>query len=204
MPAYADAGWIWNGPEDETPAAVIAFDDSDDEFLLATLRPDGTGTEIGLFPLGSGDERLSPLSITGQWKQVDASLSSIGTIPSRQITLAAPWFAEETFAEIVETAGFAPSQANVAAVGRQFGVMSLIKSSEFINSQDPRNVDRFRNTHKYDGVSSASSFCQAVFDDLAGLYPGTLPYIQDLPVRFRAILLEDIDPAAGFWSELEQ
>lgn len=204
MPAYADAGWIWNGPEDETPTAVISFDDRDDKFLLATFRPESAGTEIGLFPLGSGDERLSPLSITGQWKQVDSSLSSIGTIPSRSITLAPPSFSDETFAEIVKTAGFAPLQANVAAVGRQFGVMSLIKAYEFINFEDPRGAGRFRDTHQYDGWSSASSFCQSVVDDLAGLDPGFLPYMQDFPMRFRAILLEDIDPTVGFWSELEQ
>lgn len=202
LPPFDYPGWSWIGPEIECPKIVICFDDSRDKFLLATFRHLDQGTEIGLFPLGSGDERLSSLPITGHWKQVDPSLSSVGTVPEGMITLRPPTFPESMFPEILETAGFPPSAENIAVIGEQFGLMSLIKACQFLASEDPRAEASFRESHRYAG-QPYSTYCESIFADLARGHPGMLPYIQGFPTRFRALIL-DITPPEGFWSKVRR
>lgn len=204
MPPYVFPGWWWNGSQEQFPNTVIFFEDSNNDFLLVAFWPDRNGTECGLFPLGSGDERLSAMPIIGHWKQRDASLTSIGVVPGGQITLAPPHVPDQFFDEILRTAGFPSTPGNIEKIRTKIGDMFLLKAHQFISSDDPGSADRFVQSHRYAGNSSRE-FCQSMLDDLAALYPNLLPYIQDLPMRCRAIVLEAVDyPSGSMWEEYER
>ncbi len=204
MPPYVFPGWQWNGSQEQSPNTVISFEDSNNDFLLAAFWPDSNGTECGLFPLGSGDERLSALPIIGHWKQRDSSLTSIGVVPRGQITLAPPRVPDQFFDEILRTAGFPSTPRNIEKIRTKIGEMFILKAQQFIASDDPGSADRFVQSHKYAGNPSRE-FCQSVLDDLAAWNPNLLPYMQDLPMRCRAIVLEAVDyPSGSMWEEYER
>jgi hypothetical protein len=202
---YVVPGWQWNGSQqqEQPPETIITFGDADKEPLFAAFWPDRGGTECGLFPLGSGDERLSSLPIIGHWKQRDPSLTSIGVVPRGLITLAPPRVPSQFVEEMLKTAGFPSTPRNIEAIGTMVGRMFLAKANQFIASQDPRSTDHFVQSHIYTG-DSVEKYCQRVLDDLATWNPGLLPYIQDTPMRVRAISLEAGNVPGTMWSALER
>lgn len=202
---YVVPGWRWNGSQqqEKPPETIITFGGADGEPLFSAFWPDRSGTEFGLFPLGSGDERLSSLPIIGHWKQRDASLTSIGIVPGGLITLAPPYVPDHFVEELLKTAGFPFTPYNVEAIGTMVGRMFLAKAHQFIASQDPRSADRFIQSHAYTG-GPLREFYQRVLDDLAAWNPDILPYIQDTPMRVRAISLEAGDAPGTIWSTLER
>jgi hypothetical protein len=202
LSSYFYPGWSWNSP-DEAPSTVVCFDDTNDDFMLATLWPAGDGTEFGLFPLGSGDGRLETMPIIGHWKTRDASLSSIGTIPGGKITLQAPRLADDYIDGIVTAAGYPATPSNIHAVGSKTSELFFIKALQFISSNDRRAADHFAASHRYDG-GLPGPFCQSLLDDLVVWNPGVLPYIQALPMRMRALLLENVDTKGELWRDLDR
>lgn len=200
---YVFPGWRWNGSREQSPETVISFEDSNNDFLLAAFWPDHSGTECGLFPLGSGDERLSSLPIIGHWKQRDPSLTSIGVFPRGLITLAPPRIPDQFVEEILKTAGFPSTPYNVEAIGTMAGRMFLARAHQLIASHDPRSADRFIQSHVFTG-GPLREFGQRVLDDLVAWDPDVLPYIQDLPMRVRAISLEAANVPGTIWSGLKR
>jgi hypothetical protein len=74
----------------------------------------------------------------------------------------------------------------------------LVKAYQFINSQNPRYAQAFVDEHR--GMPDL----QRILDDLGGWNPGVLPYIQDLPLRLRGLMLEpELKKSSPFWQELE-
>jgi hypothetical protein len=53
----------------------LCREDGRGEFLLIAMWEREGGTEIGMFPLGAGDERLT-LPMIGHWKGQDRSLTA--------------------------------------------------------------------------------------------------------------------------------
>jgi hypothetical protein len=202
---YVVPGWRWNGAheQEKPPETVITFGDADKEPLFAAFWPDSSGTECGLFPLGSGDERLSSLPIIGHWKQKDASLTSIGVFPRELITLAPPRIPDQFVEEMLKTAGFPSTPYNIETIGMMAGRMFLSIAHQLITNYDPRSADRFIQSHNYTG-GSFREFYQRVLDDLAAWNPALLPYIQDPPMRVRVVSLEASDKPGTIWSELER
>lgn len=86
----APAEFSWHGPADQTPVEVyvanIARAAHPGNYLVISFRPAGSGTEIGVFPEGVGDARLT-IPFAGNLKMLDNSLSSTGTIPGGQLAL---------------------------------------------------------------------------------------------------------------------
>lgn len=201
--AYVVPGWRWNNPQEKPPETVISFADSTDNMLFAAFWPGPSSTECGLFPLGVGNDRLSSLPIIGHWKQRDSSLTSIGVLPGRQLSLIAPPLPEKFVGEILTTAGFPPTQANIEIIGSMISSMFLVKSQEFISSHDRRTADRFVQSHQYDG-GTFEAYCQNILNDLVSWNSGVIPYIQDLPMRVRAIVLEASHVPGSLWEQLEQ
>jgi hypothetical protein len=200
--AYVYPSWRWNGLQAHTPTSAVSFSDSSNDFILAAFWPTANGTKFSLFPLGSGDERLSDLPITNLWKQSDASLTAVGVIPGGAITLAAPSVSNEFFAEVLNVVGFPPTTDNIEMIGRHFAQQFLVKAYEFMTVLNPENPEQFIQEHQYSG-EPAVIFCQTILNDLAAWDPQVLPYIQDLPMRIRAILLEVVDiPTDTVWSKL--
>lgn len=201
LPPYVYPGWTWNGEPEEAFRRAICFDDAEDDFLFTGFRPEGQGTAVGMFPLGGGDDRLNGLSIIGHWKQRDPSLSSTGLFPSRLVTLRAPVLSPTLYERTVIDAGFPATPVNTTIVAGQFHTMFLIKAGEFIGRlAGQREVDRFIGTHPWAPGLEAT---QSVLDDLVALDSSIVPYIQELPMRCRAIMLEG-DLRGTFWDQMER
>lgn len=188
LPAYDVTGFTWRG-EGPAPDAVVSFQDASDDFILVTLWGTESGTDLGLFPLGSGDDRLDTLPVIGNWKMRDPSLSSTGLIPGGQIVLAAPRIPPDFVAESLALAGAPPTPRNIDVMGRKLGELVMIKALQFISAQDQRASDRFADAHRYTG-GSIEAYLQLVADDLVALNPGLSPYVQSIATRGRAVLLD--------------
>ncbi len=204
FPAYVYPGWVWNKPHDEAPTKVVSFY-YDGDFLLAAFWPGTTGTKFSLIPLGDGLERLSLMPIIGHWKQKDRSLTSVGHSPSGAMSLTVPPISDKLFSETLDMAGFPPTPSNIQILGLQFGEMFLVKSYEYISSESSQLADHFTQAHDYNGGPVVVD-CQTILNDLAAWNPQVVPYIQDLPMRIRAILLEPPAeggaPLATIWDKL--
>lgn len=58
MPSAIYPGWRWLDSSVPQPQCAACCTDEVDDFMLFTSCPSGAGTEMGVFPLMSGDERL--------------------------------------------------------------------------------------------------------------------------------------------------
>lgn len=200
MPAYFDAGCIWSGDPSSAPDRVVSCTDSQDEFLLVTLRATGSGTELGVFPLGSGDDRLVR-PIFGHWKQRDSSLTSTGTWPAGLVTLAPPPVPEDYVAELIGRRGFPATEANLSLGWIHICQGFVLKASQFVEGATKSHPAalRFIDEHRSDCPDRA--LAQRILADLALVDYGILPYMQDLPMRIRALLLSSED--APLWGEFQ-
>lgn len=106
----------------------------------------------------------------------------------------------------LQAVGYPLTPGNRARLAQQLTMMLLIKCQEIISSQEgPRGAERFIETHKRRADrTSLTGPPRSALHMLAEWNPGVLPYIQDLPLRYRAMLLIRVDQPGGFWSELEK
>jgi hypothetical protein len=187
-PSYVPAGWEWLSADDR-PEIVVAFNDQGGDFMLLAIWP-APPTRLGLFPLGSGDERLRTVPVIGLWKQADPSLMSTGVVAAESIRLMTPVVPSDYVHEMLVTADCEPTAENVASTGTKVGEMFLIKALQCISSRSESEAQRFGAAHRYTGEPFAE-FYQSILDDLVRWDPGITPYIQELPARIRAIMLEE-------------
>lgn len=191
LPSLVPPGWEWRGQDIPAPTTVVSFYDRADHPVLAAFWPMAQGTVIGLFRLGSSEGRVDdlPASIVSDWKSQDPSLISAGLFDPGLIALAPPVLPADFLDEILTTYGFSPTPKNLAAVADLILQMFVMKASEFIGSTDRRAADIFIEEHVPRGTISLA-LLQAALDDLARWSFAVLPYMQDLPWRVRAIVLD--------------
>ena len=203
MQPLVPTGIRWTAT-DGVPSVAVSGNDESDDFVLFTLAPGGRGTEAGIFPLGSGN-----LAVVGHWKQQDRSLTSVGSWPSGTVYLTPPPIHESLIYETLNAAGYPVTPGNVSKVAQQFTMLLLAKCQEFVSSREgARGAERFMTTHRQwqqQGSQSLADLLQAPLRLLAEWEPAILPYVQDLPLRIRSILLERVgDGHSSVWSELER
>jgi hypothetical protein len=182
LPHVVPCGHRWNGGGPE-PERVVCFTADGDEFVVVAAWPLDDGCELGLFVLGAaGADRHVPIVTT--WQLADRSLTITGSFPPKSISLTEPPVPADYVEEIVRTAGFATTRANIAAMGEWVIELHLIKAQEYINSQSRQQAARFVADHR--GPTDP----QTVLRDLGNWNSSVIPHIQDLPVRIRAMLVE--------------
>ncbi|WP_322761934.1 hypothetical protein [Frankia sp. Cr2] len=198
MPAFVDAGHVWGAGNQGGPARFVAFDDEAKAVRFLALWPAPTGVTMGLFGIdGSGQS-----TIIGHWKMRDASLLSTGTFEPGTLDLAAPRLSPKYPEEIVNAAGYPTTASNIERMTRQVATMVLGQAQNFIQSSDPRAAAAFVQDHSHAG---SVADLQSILDDLGGLDSEVLPYIQNLPARVRAILLEHTGYGEGrIWDEFDR
>jgi hypothetical protein len=195
LPHHVDCGHEWLG-EGPPPDRAVCFTDGQDKWLLLTVRRQGSGSELGLFRLG-GDERETP-PVIGHWKMRDQSLLSIGSIPAGSVAITAPRIPADLAEDLVRSAGYPLTAANVAAAATMLEQQFLLKAHQFINSQEPGYADEFVARHRSTGL-------QEIVRDLAAWNTIVLPYVQDLPWRIRALMLEPATMGQSpFWRDMDQ
>ncbi|MFC5947931.1 hypothetical protein ACFQH9_06555 [Pseudonocardia lutea] len=188
----ADAAWL--GAE-RPPDAFGSFFDDEGRFVVAPFWAEGDTTQFGLFPLDSGPDRLM-LPLIGHYAGTFGSLSSIGTFEAGSVELGPPRLTEHLLNSTLEEAGYPVQPENLQVLADQMQTMVLLKSSEFITSQDPGYAPHFIEQHREADLGT-------VLTDLATWNPDVLPYVQDLLYRIRAILLErspDGELLASIWN----
>lgn len=203
MEPVVPAGIRWTAT-DAAPSIAMSGSDESDNFVLFTLAPAGLGTEAGIFQLGGGN-----LTVIGHWKQRDRSLTSVGSWPSGTVWLTPPPIDESLVYGTLQAAGYSVTPGNVAKMAQQFTMLFLVKCQEFVSSREgARGAERFMTTHQqwqHQGSPSLADLLQAPLRLLAEWEPTVLPYVQDLPMRIRSILLERAGDGHGrVWSELER
>jgi hypothetical protein len=203
LPAYVLAGYSWHGAKEMAPDRVVCIDNFEEHPMFLTFRRDHSGIEIGVFPLGAGDERLARLPEVKAWQTFDTSLVACGTFQEGSLSVEPPPVPAQFFVNLVTTAGYPATPLNVEAVARRVNEMLLIKAWEFIKMESPEAADRFIEAHGWRGDGHVTA--NAILQDLAEWNPGVIPYMQGMPMRVRAILLEPgADGKLGtFWTELE-
>ncbi len=195
-PLVVPVGYEWLSAE-APPAMAYGFDDVDNFIILAAFWRNGSGTTIGLFPLGSGDDRLANIPAIGHMKLLDASLTSTGTIPANSIALKPPQVTDAFLSNLLTLGGYPATPLNMAIADAELASLFKIKAWEFMRSRDERAASRFVETH---GHVSA----QTVLDDLAAWNAGVVPYIQELPYRIQGIVMTREDGPANFWKNMER
>jgi hypothetical protein len=195
LPHWVDTGfnWLGSGP---APSRVISGQDAAGDFLLVALWPVGAGTEAGLFPLGSGDDRLG-LPIIGHWKMQDPSLTSVGLFPAASVALRAPRIPAGYLETTLQLGGKQPTPDNIAALRDMTAQQMLVKAYQFISSQNERQAQAFVDARRQ------TTDLQRILDDLGDWDPGVLPYLQDLPLRIRGLMLSpEIRAESPLWKSL--
>jgi len=201
LPPLVPTGIQWTATEG-MPSLAVSGDDDSGDFVLFTLAGAHGGTEAGVFPLGRGDARLT-LSVIGHWKQRDNSLASVGTWAPGTVRLTPPPIGDDLVDGTLRAAAYPLTPGNRAEIAQQFTTMFLVKCQEFVSSREgARGAERFVARHKQSADwTSLTSPLRSALQLLAEWEPGVLPYVQDLPLRCRAILLEGV--GEGVWSNLE-
>jgi hypothetical protein len=185
LPHVVPCGHRWNGGGPE-PERVVCFTVDGDEFVVVAAWPAGDGCELGLFVLGAaGADRHLPIVTT--WQLADRSLNITGSFPPKSISMAEPPVRADYAEEVVRAAGFSTTRANVATMSEWLIELHLIKAQEYIGSQSRQQASRFVADHR--GPTDP----QTVLRDLGNWNTSVIPYIQDLPVRIRAMLLRPED-----------
>ncbi len=179
-----------------TPLVARACSYGDDKYLFLFWNMPNGGSEIGFFALGGEDRLTTPL--IGQWKQADASLSSIGRIDGAKIFLLPPQVGYQYFTETLDLAGKAHSEANIAFLIDQTSFLFRIKAQGFVEAiAGSSSAARFmHDLPQGTDVDTPAIILQA----LGNWDTGIIPYLQDLPWRIRGIQLED---PGGKWDELD-
>jgi hypothetical protein len=202
MEPLVPTGIRW-AAEDGAPSVAVSGSDESDDFVLFTFAPARQGTEAGIFTLGGN------LAVAGHWKQRDSSLVSVGSWPGGAVYLTPPPIDESLVYGTLDAASYPVTPGNASKVAQQFTMMFLVKCQEFVSSQEgARSAERFMMTHQrwqQQGSPSLAELLQAPLRLLAEWNPGVLPYVQDLPMRIRSILLEGVcDDRDILWSKLER
>lgn len=190
LPLYFETGYRWRG-QGEPPKRTVSFDDRVGKFVLAALWPNGPGSSISLCCLGIRKERLGELgeSIVGDWKHEDTSLTVVGPGGEGTIALAPPTLPPTFVDEYLAVAGKDPTPQNTAEACRMFGMMLAGNGANFISQTSKAAAEAFLANQRPQGVPSLA-YLQSILDNIAEVDFQLLPYIQELPVRARAIAME--------------
>ncbi|MFD5985325.1 hypothetical protein [Streptomyces cyaneofuscatus] len=206
LPHLVPAGHVWHGPAEEAPAAVYASRDQAGDFLLLTFGRTGRGTLLGVFPLGSGSARLQ-MPLVGNLKMLDGSLSSVGTFPERSVALTAPAVPHSFIEDTLTAAGFPHTPENLAMLADRLFTMTVTSGFQFISHKESEASGRRWSAdwrQRSEECTTLVEPIQMVVDDLAAWNVGTLPQLQELPLRVQSILLEAVGNQGSFWETLDR
>ena len=204
LPPFTQASWAWNGEPGQAPEMLLICVDRAGDYVLVALWPDSRGCRIGLLPLGADQAGGLECSLLTAWRQRDISLSRpTGDLAAGLITLIPPVLPPGWVAEIVSAAGYRPTRRNTQIAARAAGSLFLGRAELFIEHRKPRAARRFVRRHSRRQPTNEAAL-QEIIDDLARLDPGVLPYLQWLPVRTRAMMLELVQDRGTFWGDLDR
>jgi len=209
IPPYFHPGWVWNGAPAQEPVVVVSFADRDKHFILMAFWPKESGAEIGVFPLGGETERGRYLAVADEWEQLDGSVMRCGLFEPGLITLSVPSLPRQFFVEVLQVAGFPATENNVAQIASSLGRVLTMDAQNFIATRDKVAADKFVSEHSAERFHvkfpsrRIEEFPAWILSELVNWSADFLPYIQELPMRRRAIILDGIGLDVPLWRMLD-
>lgn len=215
LPRLVPAGWRWVGDEAERPEGMWVGADGDNAPIGITVREveghpeDGTDgqrggpTDLGIYPLGSGDGRLHAAAVRVLVQQMPGAAEAQSRVaPPGTIVLEAPPIPADLLAGMLRAAGRAVTPGNVDVLGQMFVTQVKLKASQFIQNSVGHEramayLDRWallRGGHL--------DIARAVLADLCSWNASVIPYAQDIPLRMRAIMLQVVGTPGTFWDDV--
>jgi len=184
LPRLVASGWDWAGSPDQKPTAVFSGTMQDGYPGFVTLRDTPEGTEGGIYDLAG--EMTLPL--VGHWKQRDGSLSSIGQVEAG-LVITSPPVPDDYVEELVKRLGLPLDNDNWTKAAAELQQMFVLKAVTFMQQESQSAVDKFIDDHK--DLPLGVEGLRLVLDDLARWKTGVIPYIQDIPPRVRALIVDE-------------
>jgi hypothetical protein len=200
LPRVVPAGWVWLGASHEHPAVGYAGVDAGSRPVFVALKDQGGATQCRLFP---GDpSRGDPLpELLDQFRQRVAVVSE-APVPPGVVGLTAPPISDSLVEDVITSTARTLSPATRTAVGEMFLTQIKFKAAQIIqNGQDhARAVEYLDAWATLRGGSLVAA--RAVLDDLCRWDPTVTAYLQDWPLRMRAILIQAAAQPGTFWDQL--
>jgi hypothetical protein len=178
------AGWEWYGPDDARPEVVLCGPMQDGHPGFIALRRVPEGTEAGIYDL-TGEMSLP---IIGHWKMRDKSLTSIGEAAGGQLALTAPSVPDDYVEELVQRLGLPTNIENWTKAATELHQMFVLKAVTFMQQAPQSVADMFIDDHR--NVPLGIEGLRVILRDLARWNTGVIPYMQDVPPRVRALILQ--------------
>lgn len=202
LPHLVDCGHVWHATGAK-PDRVMCFFDHEENFILTALWDMAAGSEAGIFTLHPAqqhpDQQPGGASVVAAWGMRDPSLATVGSISAGAISIREPDIPSDYVESTLQAAGYPCTASNLVDLHDMMVRQHLIRAHELISAEDPVFADAFVERHKLLG------HLPTLVRELGTWNVATLPYIQDLPWRVRAILLEpDTLQHSSFWAALEQ
>lgn len=130
-------------------------------------------------------------------------MSEGANIPPGLVSVTAPPIPDGIIDEILEKADRAPSPENTSLVGNTFLTMIKLKASQIVelnhgNQRASEYLDRWSMLH-----GSPVQVARIVLAEACQLEPGATPYMQDFPMRVRAVMLKSRQEPGSFWDDVQ-
>lgn len=183
LPRLVPSGWAWSGSATQKPTVVVSGTMQDGYPGFVSLRRTTEGTEAGIYDLAG--EMTLPL--VGHWKQRDRSLASIGQVEAG-LAITAPPVPDDYIDELIERLGLPADHDNRDKASAELHKMFVLKGVTFIQKESETLADAFIADHGKAplGVDDL----RLILEDLCRWDERVIPYVQDIPPRVRALILE--------------
>jgi hypothetical protein len=198
LDSFVDAGFEWRWSKG-APTRVLSFKDRNDASTFLAIWPEERFTMMGLFPLGSGDERLMQAPILHHLRDQGGALLRAGFIRPGLLALREPVVSADYCESMLSVGGYPATPKNLARAYEMMRKQFVLRSCQFIQTRDAAAAEKFRIAHR------SPVALQAIMRDLAAWDSDFLPYIQSIPARMKALMLEPLTlEKSPFWLELDR
>ena len=206
LPTFTAVSWTWAGEPAQAPATVIICADFPGEHVLVALWPDAGGSRIGLIPL-SGDELQEAgleNAMLAAWRQRDPSLSRPAWPSGGRAGQAGPAGPACWLRGGDRGSGRVPAHPAEHPDHHPDRGQPVPGPGGPVHRAGATRPGRAVHPAALTAPADEEAALQQILDDLARADPALLPYLQWLPVRTRAVMLEYIQDSGTFWSDLDR
>lgn len=200
LPRLVPAGWVWLGETPEHPEVGYAGVDIENRPVFVAFTVQGGATQCRFFAgdPGRGDPLTELIDQLGQ----RISVASTTPLSAGLVGLTAPPISDSLVEDVITATARTVTPANRAAVGDMFLTQVKFKAAQIIQNGHghARAVDFLDAWAALRGGPLVVA--RAVLDDLCRWDPTVTAYVQDWPLRMRAILIQAAGQPGTFWDQL--
>lgn len=192
MPIRYDAGWSWIGsPEVTTPPhTMVCYMDGRGTVVFVAMWESGQGTDLGVFPRGSGEERFRSIDFTDEWRRRDPSAIEKGRYPSGLIAMKPPSIDPDFCSDLLRARDYPLSAPNLVVGWGMICEGLATEMYDVISRRDPDLAAAFADaTPGWNNHEPGHVQAQRILDLAAEWAPAVLPDMQYRPALVRTVHL---------------